>query len=645
MSQLLCIPFKRSLHVDLERELSEIIDKSFYQIASVFKDDLKTLTRLRSSALEAEISLTGLHTLQNYYLQFSNLKRKFPDQQISFKWFETLGLKSYGREDSRFICEELNIVYNIGALYSLLAADINNGTSEGLKNACIYYRLAAGCFVHIADLLEQMTDPVMEPIAVKSLESLMLAQAQEMVWLKSIKEGLKNNLVAKLALQVSEYYYQSSKCASSSELIRSDWQHRFKQKHLYFKAVALYRYSLSCDDKAHYGYKVRALRDADTTLQTVSQDEEAVCMLISRVKEMLKGAERENDLIYLQPIPVALPNLKPTSMVSPASFEGLKDPLNFPFDKILFKDLLPSYVMESSFAFKKRLDLYIQEYIVDPLISLNKLLSENLPLHYVPGFLQPIEQKELDACQSSIKENTLNAEQIRDVLRQVSMILMQESDTDKLLRERYGSHKWTLEDSREVNNSFWSKHNKIVSFLQTGKAIDAETLQRFDSIDKQLLTAPINLPQSNNPVLNEVLAAFNRRTDYISEVQRKVDDNVILPKIVSVYKRTGQNDFEDVFTEHLKIFRDDLDSIGKEKRVNRELLVQLSEESTKNNNRRLDSVDLYVQDFKHSLKLFNEVKENVQGGNKFYSDLASSSSALLQEVQVFEIERREKKRS
>lgn len=315
MAELLCIPLKRSLKLDLSAELSKVIDGSFYQVASVFSDDLQTIAKMRDAALEADVSTQGLNTLLDYYVQFSQLKKKFPDEQIKFKWFETLGLKSLGREESRFIFEELNIVYNIGALYLMLAADANNGSTDGLKNACLYTQKSAGCFAFISHEVGTMNDPVMEQSSVQCLENLTLAQAQELFWLKAVRDGLKNSLIARLAIQVSYFYDAAYKYANLSELIRTDWARRFRDKSLYFQAVASYRSSMHYDELSEYGLKVKALRDSTQYLKGTSAQDASTEAFIKKIHDASKTAERDNDLIYLQNVPSSIPQPKPAIMV------------------------------------------------------------------------------------------------------------------------------------------------------------------------------------------------------------------------------------------------------------------------------------------------------------------------------------------
>ncbi|CUS20346.1 LAQU0S01e04566g1_1 [Lachancea quebecensis] len=649
MSQLLCIPLKRSLKLDLKSGLSNLINDNFYQVASVFGSDLETIDKMRDAALESDVSPGAVETLQNYYIQLVQLEKKFPDNQLSFKWFETLGLKSYGREDSRFAFEKLNIVYNIGALCSLLAADFNNGTAEGLKKACIFSQKSAGCFSFIAKELEGMDDPIMEKKAIHCLEHLMLAQAQELFWQKAIKDGLKNSIIARLAFQVSLYYKTSYKQASSSQLIRSDWEKLLKDKCSYFEAVTSFRYSLIFDEKGDYGSKVRTLRDASECLSHVSAQDETTELFRKKVSEASKTAERDNDLIYLQNVPTCIPPLKPAPMVKPIYFEGINGTPSQSDSRglvaPLFKELLPNFVMQSSSAFSQRQEHYFQQYVVAPLNALNKLLFEKLPSYEIPGALHPISPEDLENCERSMNDLKLNSQHVGNILGQIYSLLSQESETDKLLRSKFGTMRWTIAPSEEINQDYWSKYHKIKTYLQEGESVDHDTNQQFDVIDKKLLTAPIKLPESNNPLVKEVSATLKRREDLILETENKSSRSTILPKIISAYKKTGQTEFEGLFAEHLKMFDEEINAVENEKHLNNKLIKKFEAQAEDDGEmQRLDARDIFVQDFKHSLKLFGDVKENIRGGSKFYNDLITSAGSLLTDVQQFEAERKEQKR-
>lgn len=232
--------------------------------------------------------------------------------------------------------------------------------------------------------------------------------------------------------------------------------------------------------------------------------------------------------------------------------------------------------MESSVALTNRQREYIRQHIIDPLNALSKILKQKVPSYEVPASVRPIDMQELETCERSMKEARLNAKRVESVLHEVSTVLTQEQDTDEMLRSKYGTLKWALPSSKETNTEYWSKYDKIKSYLNKGDSIDNETYQLFDSIDKTLLTAPIKLPECNNPLMKEVSAAIERRQDLITKIENKSSSNVLLPKIISAYKRSGQTEFEDLFAEHLKIFREDLEVVETEKNLNNKLIEKLA---------------------------------------------------------------------
>ena len=106
--------------------------------------------------------------------------------------------------------ERTAVLFNLGALYSQLASSEDRSTQEGLKHAIAHYQVswklsktfefpdgtqsAAGTFNFLSSVLPSLEfAPGDEDIPldltkffVKSLELLMLAQAQECVWQKAV---------------------------------------------------------------------------------------------------------------------------------------------------------------------------------------------------------------------------------------------------------------------------------------------------------------------------------------------------------------------------------------------------------------------------------------------------------------------------
>lgn len=211
--------------------------------------------------------------------------------------------------------EQMNILYNLAALYSQLAINTPRGNTDGLKTAANYFSQAAGVLTHMEkEILPElrMSDPPedMDQHTLQSLTQLFLAQSQECFWQKAVMDRFKDGSIAKLAARVSDLYSDAGEAAVKSEAISSAWIHHMTAKHHHFAAAAQYRAACDCLEKRKYGEEVARLRDAVACVTegiketkggllnpTVVEDLQG---LKKRVEEDLKRAEKDNDIIYLR---------------------------------------------------------------------------------------------------------------------------------------------------------------------------------------------------------------------------------------------------------------------------------------------------------------------------------------------------------
>lgn len=150
----------------------------------------------------------------------------------------------------------------------------------------------------------------MDAHTLESLSQLCHAQAQECYWLRAAMNKYKDSTVGRLAASVSDLYDAAGEEAVHSEAISSAWLHYMSAKQHHFAAVAQYRMSLDCLEKKKYGEEVARLKDAlacavgglqdarngSSLNKSVADD---LNTLKKKVEEVLKGAERDNDMIYL----------------------------------------------------------------------------------------------------------------------------------------------------------------------------------------------------------------------------------------------------------------------------------------------------------------------------------------------------------
>lgn len=235
-----------------------------------------------------------------------------------FTWYPALGYnveRPVVQDNLKF--ENINILYNLAALYCQLAVGTSHADGDGLKAAASYHAQAAGVLSHIrstllvdADVAATNLPDDLDGATLESLEKLMLAQAQECFWMRAVNERYKDATIAKLAARLSDLYNAAGEAAVRSDAISRAWIHHMSAKRHHFAAAAQYRASLDCLEKRRYGEEVARLQDA---LQCANEGlkegrggllskpvQEDLQSLKKRVEDDLKRAEKDNDIIYLR---------------------------------------------------------------------------------------------------------------------------------------------------------------------------------------------------------------------------------------------------------------------------------------------------------------------------------------------------------
>lgn len=277
--------------------------------------------------------------------------------------------------------ELANVLFNLAALYSHLAASLNM-TPENLKTACRYFCQAAGVLVHLrTDILPDMRGSPpedMDEMTLRSMEELLLAQAQECFWQKAVKDGLKDASIARLAAKVCDLYASAGDYGVKSDTVSTDWIHHMTAKHHHFAAAAQYRQSLDCLEKRKYGEEVARLRDSLVCVNEALKEARWINKVVladlnglkAKVTEDLKRAEKDNDMIYLSPVPPKseLKLLERASMVEARAPKEVTEALsmigdNAALGRPLFSKLVPYAVHVAANIYADRRDRVVNEMI------------------------------------------------------------------------------------------------------------------------------------------------------------------------------------------------------------------------------------------------------------------------------------------
>ena len=147
---------------------------------------------------------------------------------------------------SSSVYERLCVLFNVAAVCSEVAGTQALDTEEGLKTAAKLYQLAAGAFAYIRDnsLTATRNDCTFDlyPETLSVLSAVMLAQAQEIFYMKSIKDKMRDFIVSKLAAQCSDYYADAMKAIQNDQLkeIQKTWLPILAGKQALYHAMSEY---------------------------------------------------------------------------------------------------------------------------------------------------------------------------------------------------------------------------------------------------------------------------------------------------------------------------------------------------------------------------------------------------------------------
>lgn len=492
----------------------------------MFKEDLLLIDQMREEAISVqEPHISGIRRLTAYSAQLRWIGGKFPiDIGVDFPWYPALGFHTDTavlQNNVRF--ELANILYNLGALYSQLAFSTNRNSGEGLKTAAQYSSAAAGvlAFLRTQIIPDMRSIPPedMDEVTLESLEQLCLAQAQECFWQKAVKDNMKDATIARLSAKVSDYYSSAGDWAIKSDAISTEWIHHFDAKHHHFAAAAQYRLSLDCLEKRKYGEEVARLRDSLACVhealkeskwvnRTVSEDMNG---LKNKVKEDLKRAEKDNDVIYLHPIPPKseLKILDRANMVAARPPKEVQDGISMlgeglPFGRPLFAKLVPYAVHVAASIYVERRDRLVNQGIIADVEAMTARLRDLLSSLNLPGSLQALEkplglppslvskaeelrqQDGLYRLKRSMEDASKLKANDRAIYAEGMELLKAEKAEDDNARAKYGTDRWSRQPSDAAGQKLWAQSAEIEGYLKSAASSDDIVQKKMRESDKDL---------------------------------------------------------------------------------------------------------------------------------------------------------------
>ncbi|KAF8485939.1 pH-response regulator [Russula ochroleuca] len=528
MSNQLSIPFKRTYAIPLtDTVYSHFRSKNHNVHPEAFKWDLNKWEELRKSVANCSVHVDQIEAILVYHAQLAFILTKLPaDVSLDIPYAPAFSPDEIPVSLPNLHFERCCLLFNLASLYSQLGLAEDRTTSDGVKRASAFYQSSAGTLSYLrtsawhklkASLSEEDGLPLdLSEAFLSSIESLMLAQAQECVWQWAVMGRSSNGTIAKLAAQVSVLYDNARSAIRDAvipiwDALPSEWTVHIEVKCLHFSAAAQYRKSIDDTERNKYGHEVARLAFAQSTAKSAFDKArrgasklvmEDVKSLLEILDSNLTRAQRDNDLIYHQDVPSAssLPIIQPASMVSSIVPPGLLEPRRtLGNNNLIFGELIGLGAQTAIEIYNDRRNTAIKEHIKDRAQQLNDIYAQDLqtlklpaaldaldkPIGLPPSLLKKAEEVRLEngpeRAEKLLEDVQTLARRAQAILAESLDILDQEASEDEQFRRNTPTQRLP---SHQANEQLTSKAERYRNILTQAAESDAVIRQRWEEWEK-----------------------------------------------------------------------------------------------------------------------------------------------------------------
>ncbi|XP_030597156.1 programmed cell death 6-interacting protein isoform X2 [Archocentrus centrarchus] len=509
MATFISVPLKKSSEVDLVKPLSKFVTSTYPagDEQGEYLRAVEELNKLRKNALGRPLDKheSSLEILLRYYDQLCSVEPKFPFSEnqlcLTFTWKDAfdkgslfggsvkLALASMGYEKT---C----VLFNVAALASQIASEQNLDNDEGLKSSAKYYQLASGAFGHIKDtvLSALNREPTMDisPETVGTLSLIMLAQAQEVFFLKATSDKMKDAVIAKLANQAADFYGDAFKQCQYKDNLPKEVLPVLAAKHCIMQANAELHQSVLAKQKKKFGEEIARLQHALELVKTVaSRYDEYVSVkdLTDKINRSLTAAKKDNDFIYHDRVP-EVKDLEPIGKAALVKPTAISPPLSQKFTD-LFEKMVPMAVQQSMSIYNQRKSETVNRLVGTMreatnlcngvLASLNlpaaleDLSGDSIPQSIAEKARNVVQQGGLQSIEQLIKDLPELLTRNREILDESLKMLNDEETTDSELRTKF-NQRWNRTPSGDLYKPLRAEGANFRNILD--KAVQADQVVR-----------------------------------------------------------------------------------------------------------------------------------------------------------------------
>ncbi|VDN50231.1 unnamed protein product [Dracunculus medinensis] len=687
-STFLAVPLKATNEVDLVKPLAHYIETMCEisdDIKAEMKEAVQELNKLRNKACIQPLDKhqSALDVVTRYYDQLVAIESKLPitatQNPISFKWKDAFdkGLLFFGRasltlNESSF--ERAAVLFNCGALMSAIAANQGLNTDEELKTSAKHFQQSAGVFLALKDTVLGLVhqDPTHDllPDTLALLSTIMLAQAQESVYIKADKDKMKAAALAKIAVGCSDFYQDAQKQLhrdSVKGLFEKEWTNMITGKYFAFKAFAQYNEGTVCLNASDIGDALCRLNEAMNLANQAASylPSSLYSSQFATITKAYQIAKKDNDFIYHARISdiQSLPAVPKAVLVKPLP---VKYPMTSHF-KDMFSSLVPIQVHQALASYDARkaeiINLETSRLREHTQIMNGILASLNLPAALDDAVShedlpESIRQKStkvkiaggIDLLTSLVADLPNLHKRNQELLDETVRLLKEEKEGDDHLRKQF-KEKWTRMSSEKLTEPLHQECGKYRAILHSASNADEVVRQKMEEAREamRILSLPEPELKSSIPGLDPTTSNKDSPTVVkLRELMEKVEREQLEKEFSSV-RTDMSNEFLKALTDN-QIINEEQISKQKLNEIYSPLKKKVEESISKQENclrwnkefssEKAGSVKAAERE--KILKLlanghdkYLEIKSNLEEGTKFYNDLTPLLIRLQQKVSDF----------
>ncbi|VDD82790.1 unnamed protein product [Mesocestoides corti] len=675
------VPCKKGLEVNLVKPIEHYIKGNLGSGQAVAcKKDLDHLQKLRNEIL---VKLDDAHEstvklIEAYCDLLENLEQRVPltnqDIPIPYKWYDCFsGSSKVFRSSMKGFSAGFDrccMLFNCAAGHSQIAKHQNVNDDSGLKVAAKSFQISAGMFDYVKVLLPtfytQSPTWDMSSEALTGYSAVMLAQAQECIFIKAERDGMKPPVVAKLANQAALLYNEAVTAVSLNSLrpyLPKDWPNFLSTKAAMMETYAEFHAAVAAETEQLYGEQISRLNKALGLLKKVPRCE-AVKELQSKLEKARDRAKKDNDLIYHEviPDPKTLPSIGVAAVAK-------KLPVAFPLagdsQKHRFKALVPIAVHNA---------LQVAEGVRQQIIAteLGRLREATdicngvMSSLNLPAAVQDKEDSD-DVVPTSLREKSASIRQqggvqmLREkisslsdgntrnveIVDNIASTIDEEEKTDNDLRARY-AEKWDRQSSSKLNAGWRAEISKHRQLLQQASQTDSGLKTRFNSQEssferlsasesdlREYISSAMegqNAPTATsggNPKNRSALLTLCTKVDSMkkerADLQKQLEQaklpESLTNEFLKIYQNGGQIEAQSLASEHINAEMDATRDCVRESLNKQELLLKDIQETYESIFGKKKSDASVLTTLLMAAEAFDQLVHDVDQGITFYADL------------------------